>query len=1004
MPEFIDPFDNPKLGADAFVDPFDGEVIPDVNQEKVDNSPLTVIKDIGKLFITPAVVGFNALGYGAAGAATGTGILDAAMEGAASDEFLGFKTSADSGAGKYVEEKLGQGLEAVREFSGNQAVDSLKEKGIYSVLNKMNPLSNALSTVYKEASPDVKQEIEAIAFAGGSAAPETILTMFGGGKANSALKKGKGLTEADVLATIDEAEAPVKVEPTPDVIEKFNPEAIVEEPTVMPENALEFEKVDPASLRTNQAELPFNENFDANNIDFTKETIEASPEQVANTMESMAAQFDLPGINMPVGQTGFGKGQRGSVTLPARKELSPEQKAKKLNLEEFTQDFTQRHPQYADRPEVAQQVYQRLNNPVETSFSFKKAIENSDTLKSLDKGLGVVSTRVGNISQPILHRMIRYEKNLLQNTHTQIGKVDDFVTDLNKLDKPTQNLMNSLILNNKTEAIGKLAKSVGKPELIEKYGAVRKTLDDIGADLKSIGRVDSLREDYFPRIVTDLEGLKTTLGSTVKSALEVRLDDARKKAASNGTAFGPLEESAIVDSFMRNRGAGNKPGFTKERKLDDVAPDLEKFYASPTESLHTYIRNAISEVETARLFGKDAIRDANGRVNIEKSIGTMTAEKLRSGEITGKQAIELEGMLKSRLGSGNIGSKGLVQDIKNISNMGLLGNVMSAITQGGDIISSAYLNGFRPTMMALVSQIAGKSKVNMKDFGLIDHISEEFVSTRSTAKALNKVFDASFFSAIDRMGKNTILNGALLNGQRMVRSPKGLKEFANKWEKRFGDEFPQLVDDLQNGRKTELTDMYTFSTLSKIQPITKIELPQKYLDMPNGRIIYMLKSFMIKQMDLFRNEAYNKIKEGKTREGLYNLSKLIMVLGIGNATTQYIKDYLFSQFDDREVEFDTNIPMNVLKTFGWSEFTADKVKEGKVGEAIGGMVLPPYKMFDILMEDSIKEMDGDEETEASGKALNFIPVVGKLLYAWSEKGQEALERRQAQEQLREEEE
>jgi hypothetical protein len=1001
MADFIDPFDSPKLGADAFVDPFDGAVIPDVNQEKVDNSPLTVIKDVGKLFITPAVIGFNAIGQGIGAAAAGTGILDAAIEGGQSDEFLGFKTSADSGAGKYVEEKIGQGLEAVREFSGKQSIDSLKEKGIYSVLNKMNPLSNALSTIYKEASPDIKQEIEAIAFAGGTAAPELILTLAGGSKASSALKKGKGLTEADVLATLDE---PVKAEPKPDVIDPFNPEAIVDEAPVMPENAVEFEKVNPADLRTNQAELPFNEDFDSNNIDFTKETIEASPEQVANTMESMAAQFDLPGINVPMGQSGFGKGQRGSVTLPARKELSPEQKAKKLNLEEFTQDFTQRHPQYRDRPEVAQQVYQRLNNPVETSFSFKKAIENSDTLKSLDKGLGVVSTRVGNISQPILHRMIRYEKNLLQKTHTEIGKVDDFVTDLNKLDKPTQNLMNSLILNNKTEAIGKLAKSVGKPDLVEKYGAVRKVLDDIGADLKSIGRVDALREDYFPRIVTDLEGLKTTLGSTVRSALEVRLDDARKKAASNGTAFGPLEESAIVDSFMRNRGAGNKPGFTKERKLDDVAPDLEKFYASPTESLHTYIRNAISEVETARLFGKDAIRDANGRVNIEKSIGTMTAEKLRSGEITGKQAIELESMLKSRLGSGNIGSKGLVQDIKNISNMGLLGNVMSAITQGGDIISSAYLNGFRPTMMALVSQLAGKSKVNMKDFGLIDHISEEFVSTRSTAKALNKVFDASFFSAVDRMGKNTILNGALLNGQRMVRTPKGLKEFAGKWEKRFGEEFPQLVSDLQNGRKTELTDMYTFSTLSKIQPITKIELPQKYLDMPNGRIIYMLKSFMIKQMDLFRNEAYNKIKEGKTREGLYNLSKLIMVLGIGNATTQYIKDYLFSQFDDREVEFDTNIPMNVLKTFGWSEFTADKVKEGKVGEALGGMVLPPYKMFDILMEDSIKELDGDEETEPSGKALNFIPVVGKLLYAWSEKGQEALERRLQQEELREEEE
>jgi hypothetical protein len=1170
---------------------FDPSSIVDEDKIKVDNSPLTVLKDVGKLFITPAVIGFNALGYGAAAAAAGTGILEAATEGGQSDEFLGFKTSADSGYGKKFEEVIGAGLEASHKFMGEASVDALKNKGKRALLKSLG-MPALLLEAYEEAPKEVQTEVEAIAYGAGSAAPDLILTALGGGKANSALKKSKGLTEADVLSTIEEPvrdTSPLEYTPKEMALEDFTPVAdeggqplnyeggvdfygepekagarLTPEPTnelslspkafadnleLEPKEAktlqglvsnleleplpakvlkeeprpLEFEKVDPNSLKETQEGL----DFDTRNKDINFRE-NATPEQgvdfiktiltdMTNPVKGQPAQMDLPGINAKAGQTGFGKGQRGSVgfpkdvnefietlpkadrgveyngkvyrasgdethidavkrivkevgeknidssklktglitpegkfitheqhesgkfgvykdntdgiplrlaeeqfkklgqsgfgnkqrgsvMLPARKELTPEAKAKKLNLEEFTQDFFQRHPQYRGRPEVAQQVYQRLNNPADTSFSFKRAIENSSTLKALDKGLGVVSTRVGNISQPILHRMIRYEKNLLQNTHVQIGKVDDFVTALNKLDKPTQALMNNLILNNNTEAIGKLAKSIGKPDLVNKYAAVRKVLDNIGADLKSIGRLEGLREDYFPRIVTDVEGLKATLGSTVKSALDVRLDEARKKAASNGTAFGILEESAIIDSFMRNRVAGNKPGFTKERKLDDVAPDLEKFYASPTESLHTYIRNAVSEVETARLFGKDAIKGEDGRVNIEKSIGTMTAERLRSGEINGKQAIEIEEMLKSRLGTGNRGSSGLVQDVKNISNMGLLGNVMSAITQGGDIISSAYLNGFRPTMMALVSQLSGKSKVNMKDFGLIDHISEEFVSTRSTAKALNKVFDASFFSAIDRMGKNTILNGALINGQKMVKTPKGLKEFSNRWEKRFGDEFPQLVDDLQNGRKTELTDMYTFSTLSKIQPITKIELPQKYLDMPNGRIIYMLKSFMIKQMDLFRNEAYNKIKEGKTREGLYNLSKLIMVLGIGNATTQYIKDYLFSQFNDREVEFDTNIPMNVLKTFGWSEYTADKVKEGKVGEAIGGMVLPPYKMFDILLEDSIKEMDGDEETESSGKALNFIPVVGKLLYAWSEKGQEALARKVQQKEQREDEE
>jgi hypothetical protein len=1028
MADFIDPFETSAPQAQGFVDPFDTPE-PTPVEEKEDNSAGTLLKDTARLFVSPVVTGLNAIGAGIGEDAAGGSFIEGLQEGAAKDDFLGAKLSMESTPGKWVEEKLGNALTSLREFSGNQAVDMVKQKGVYSVLSKANPMSRLAATLYEEASPAVKTQIEALAYAGGSAGPEILATIFGGGKANKAVEglKRPALTEADVLASLEEpavkptatpetqASTAQGIDPitqgfTPDDFARLNEQtqglsleqmASKEPPVVKPDNNLiEFEKVDPATLRNEQSDLPFEDT--SKNLDFKNfaspeqgvDFIKTIPTDMTNPNKGMAAQMDLPGINVPIGQSRVGKGQRGSIMLPGRKELTPEQKAKKLNVDEFTEDFIQRHPQYADRPEVAQQVYQRLNNPIENSYSFREAIDNSETLKAIDKGLGAVSTRIGNISQPILHRMVRYEKNLLQNTHAQIGKVDDFVNDLNALPKNTQALMNNLLLNNNSEGISRVAKSLGRPELIEKYSAIRTVLDDIGADLKSIGRVENLRENYFPRIVTDVEGLKKTLGSQLKSSLEVRLDDARKDAIKRGVAFGPLEESAIIDSFMRNRNAGSKPGFTKERKIDDVSPDLEKFYASPTESLHTYIRSAVSEVETARLFGKDAVRDKAGRIDVENSIGTLVGEKLRSGEITGKQAVELEGMLKSRLGPGNRASNAFLQDMKNISNMGLLGNVMSAITQGGDVIASTYLNGLRPTMMAVVQQLAGKSKVSMKDFGLTDHISEEFVSTRSTAKWLNRVFKASAFAKIDEFGKNTVLNGALRNGQRMVKTPSGLKEFSNRWEKRFGDEFPQLVDDLQNGRKTELTDMYLFSTLSKIQPISKIELPQKYLDMPNGRVVYMLKSFMLKQLDLVRNEAYNKIKEGKTREGLYNLSKLTMVLGLGGATTQFIKDYLLSFLDDREVDFEaSDIPMNVLKTFGWSEYVANKVSQGKLAEAAGDVVLPPYKMFDILFQDSIKELDGDDDTEPSGRALNFIPVVGKLLYAYSDKGQEALERR-----------
>jgi hypothetical protein len=1059
MANAFDEFDVVQPSTNAF-DEFD---TPQDN-----NTTMGAIKDVGRLLVSPATIGFNALGYGIAKKMSGGSFMEGLEEGAQSNEFLGANLNMETTAGKYVEEKLGGALETVREFSGEQSVEALKGKGVYSLLNKVSPIAGLVSDIYNTADADTRTQIEAIAYAGGSAAPEVLLTLVGGGKANKALSKSKlQLTEKDILASLEEAPvkdtSPLEFKPKEMGLEEFNPSAndsvnpfdyeggidfygeaekagsrltpeeeggLSLQPKAFADNLelepkepvtpkqiesklelepiepvatkdlapLEFEKVDPNSLKETQQSLDLSQDSSIPFKNFATpeqglDFIKTIPTDMTNNVKALATQMDLPNINVPVGQTGFGKGQRGSVSLFKPKQYTPEQNARRMNLEDFTKDFMRRHPQYEGRPDVAKTVYERLNNPIENAYSFREAIENSNFLKSMDKALGATSTRIGNINQNILHRALRYEKDLLQKTHVNIGKVDGFLNDLDKLPKDVRGLMNSYIMNNNTDGVKKLAKSVGREDLVGKYEIVRDTLKGLGEDLKKIGRLDIMREDYFPRVVTDLKGLKKALGSEMQTAIDDRIREARDKARKDGTDFGPIQESTIIDSFLRNRMNGAKPGFTKERRIDEVTPDLEKFYASPTESLHTYIRSAVNEIETAKLFGKNVVKDEMGRVKVDDSIGSLLAEKRRNGEINGEQLMELESMLKSRLGPGNRGSNKFIQDMKNIMNMGLLGNVMSAVTQSGDIISSTYLNGFRPTMMAVVAQVVGKSKVNMKDFGLDNHISEELVSTRSTAKALNKIFKWSGFTGIDKIGKTTILNGALNNGQRLARTSKGIKQLESNWGKRFGDEFPQLIQDLRSGKNTELTDMYAFSVLSKIQPVSKLELPQKYLDMPNGRMVYMLKSFMLKQIDLYRNDAINKLKEGKRREALGNLARLTLILGMSGATAQYIKDFLMMGAKGVDLEV-SDVPLNVLKTMGWSDYTTKKMSAGTVGEALGDIALPPYKMFDVLWTDAKKELDGDEDTEPSGKAWKLVPVVGKWVYSQYMGGkEEELERR-----------
>src|SRR5690606_31427369 len=131
-----------------------------------------------------------------------------------------------------------------------------------------------------------------------------------------------------------------------------------------------------------------------------------------------------------------------------------------------------------------------------------------------------------------------------------------------------------------------------------------------------------------------------------------------------------------------------------------------------------------------------------------------------------------------------------------------------------------------------------------------------------------------------------------------------------------------LVKDLRNGEVTDLVRSIAFAELSRSQPITRLELPQAYLDHPDGRLLYQYKTFMLKQIDMARRDGYNEIKKGNFRKGFTNLLELGVVLGIAGTTTDKIKDFLLGKDINLEA---SDIPMNMLKTFGLSQYVIDNM-------------------------------------------------------------------------------
>lgn len=608
-------------------------------------------------------------------------------------------------------------------------------------------------------------------------------------------------------------------------------------------------------------------------------------------------------------------------------------------------------------------------------------------VRGADYGLGSLSTRIRNISEPLAHRAREYERHVLADTHSAISRVDPFLVELQKQPAARRERLSRAILSNDKAQIDNLIQSY--PELKAGWAEVRKVLDETGVKLQEHNRLGSLRQDYFPRVVTDYEGLSAALGQQARTALERRLHDAEVASIkATGAGLTPIERSKIVNQHMRGLSATDfAPGFTKGRQIGTITEALQPFYASPAESLHTYLSAATRDVEKAKFFGRDIARDPQtGRVNLDASIGNLVQRELAAGKLNGKQADELASMLRSRFGPGERATSPVLQDIRNWMNAGLLGNVFSAATQLGDVGTTIYMQGMRPALEGVVRRLTGRQRVSAKDFGLTDHISEEFVSTRRSAKFLNSAFKLSGFSTIDLFGKDVLLNAALSKAERQASTPRGQRALQARYGEAFGQDFPQLLADLRAKRITDNTRALLFSELSDMQPISKMEMPQGYLDMPNGRTVYMLKTFMLKQADIVRRDAYNQIRKGNVAKGVYNLSRFGLVLGTAGATTSMLRDWMMG----REVNFEaTDIADNLLKIFGWSEYVLDKARKGKPVEAIGGAVLPPYQMLDrIISQDP--------------RAIQYIPVVGKPYYYWgTEDAQVREERRQEREANRE---
>jgi len=596
----------------------------------------------------------------------------------------------------------------------------------------------------------------------------------------------------------------------------------------------------------------------------------------------------------------------------------------------------------------------------------------------LDNLLGTISTRIKKYSPRLFLRLRQHEYNVHKRVADAEKTVVPFVKALKQVPKQVMPKLSVSLANGDIKTASNILEqySVGGSSALNQ---TRGFLDNMYKELTEVGySVDKIK-DYFPRVVKDYDGLLQALDAPRRGMIEKALYLKSKQLGVENIKDIPEQiRTDVVNKVVRGYVPKEMKGglsFTKERKLPEVTEEISGFYYSPAESLERYIRSTANDIERRRFFGRDAVNIDNTKLDTEASVGNLIARQLESGDLDYSGADELSQLLNGRFGMGEVAPTKSLRFIRDVGYGTTLANPISALTQIGDIGVSAYANGMRNTIAAMF----GKNKITMDELGLDNIIANELGNVLDTSRYLEKALFFGGFKKVDKLGKNVVLNSALRKASAMSKSDKGVSKLASKYKKAMGDEFDMLINELKSGEMTDRVKFYLWNELSDLQPISLSEMPLSYLNSPNGRILYSLKSFTIKQLDVLRRDIIQQYNSGNKLEAGKNLLKYMTLVPFTGATVDEVKDGLLGRgFELNDIAED-NYFENLTKLVGINDYTRSMyLKRGDVSGFITNTLAPPMSSIDAILTDVGNLVtSGDVLPE---KVIRELPVGGKIWY------------------------
>ena len=561
---------------------------------------------------------------------------------------------------------------------------------------------------------------------------------------------------------------------------------------------------------------------------------------------------------------------------------------------------------------------------------------------------------------------------------------------------------------------------------------IRPLLDQLRLEAIASGMDVKYLFEYFPMKVKDLGGLINLYGKDIENDFDAHIKKLNKKREDNEEL--QLNEDEIAAEFnvylnnkMYKTNLGEKvPGFLRKRKGGMLSQEELPFYEDPEVALGAYVNSIIVKTEEARMFGNKALQrnkkmeldgESTYRVNLSDPQGELSrlvGRLFSEGKLDKRQMGDLFFGLDQMFGPP---IKGKEQE-SNMRQFGRLASYGSLLVDPTTTLSQLYDLAFMALDNPNVLRIA-KTIFTQKDFNLemagIDPtlMSAEFrPNNQQRQRFLEKTVKFGLksvgFTQLDKLMKETNLTVNYNRYRRISKRPKNSKEF-----KKFRSEVefmvgPQdverTINDFRNGvYDSPYVRELVVRKLLETQPVNAFEMPMAVRKNPNLRMLYTMKSFIIKQANLVNDRMISKILSRTSsgeekRKAILELIYLIFLFQMAGIPIDFIKD----MFAGRDVYPEDYVENAFFRLFGMSKYNMYILKErGPADFGVSYVVPAPlmqaYEMSKQVYFGGKKVVEGEFETEDAQKIIRTLMPYDSLWYYGYGPGAKAQQDKQTRE-------